>query len=159
MIEPTPCRMVWYHPAGADPAALPHAAMVVGVHNERCVNLAIFDAEGHLYHGTEVLLLQDGDTRPERAYAEWMPYQKGQSAKTEADTAATVDLAPLQAKVAGVETGVNAKLQELGDWIVKKFAEVEGRIAALAPSAAPPGFVHAASAADTTGSAAPQAAS
>jgi hypothetical protein len=29
------------------------------------------------------VLIQDGDERPDGCFAEWMPYQKGQAAKTE----------------------------------------------------------------------------
>lgn len=90
MIEPGIGRIVHFRPAGHAPDALPHAAIVVGITSERCVNLAIFDHEGHLYHGTDVQLLQDGDAPPtDHGYAEWMPFQKGQAAKTEALQAQT----------------------------------------------------------------------
>lgn len=85
MIEPGIGRIVHFYPAGHAPGALPHAAMVVGISSERVINLAIWDHEGHHYHGTDVQLLQDDDVPTEgHCHAEWMPFQKGQAAKTEA---------------------------------------------------------------------------
>ena len=85
MIKPGIGRIVHFFPAGHPAGELPHAAMVVGIHDDRTVNLAIFDREGHLYHGTDVALLQADDTPPaDRGHAAWMDYQKGQAAKTEA---------------------------------------------------------------------------
>ena len=48
------------------------------------VNVAGFDANGNPFKATSVQLLQDDD-QPNTvgAYAEWMPYQKGQAEKTE----------------------------------------------------------------------------
>lgn len=85
MIEPGIGRIVHFYPAGHAPGALPHAAMIVGISSERVINLAIWDHEGHHYHGTDVQLLQDNDVPTEgQCHAEWMPFQKGQAAKTEA---------------------------------------------------------------------------
>lgn len=100
VIKPTPGRQVWYHPSGVDKGIDPEdgqhrismasmatldqplAATVVGVHSDRMVNLAIFDANGILFTRRSVVLLQDGDVVPEHgAYAEWMPYQIKQAAK------------------------------------------------------------------------------
>jgi hypothetical protein len=85
MIEPTPGRVVWFHPlASANPHGRPHAALVAFVQDPRKVNLAVFDENGAPYSATSVPLLQDDDARPEGvAYAEWMPFQKGQATKTE----------------------------------------------------------------------------
>ena len=80
MIEPTVGRIVWYHPG---PTGV-HAAIITHVHGDDCVNLVIFDANGVPYQRTSVTLLQG--EKPEwltENYAEWMPYQKGQAAKTE----------------------------------------------------------------------------
>lgn len=89
MIKPTIGRVVWFTPAKDDPAQYdkkqPLAALVVYVHSDRMVNLAVFDQNGQMTHGrTSVPLHQDGDERPAGYFAEWMPYQKGQAAKTEA---------------------------------------------------------------------------
>jgi len=90
MIKPTIGRVVWFHPAsnsnesGFAPAPI-CAAIVAYVHSDACVNLAVFDANGNSHSKTSVTLVQDGEPPPEYGYyCEWMPYQKGQAAKTEA---------------------------------------------------------------------------
>lgn len=94
MIQPTIGRVVWFHPPSqvADgsfaPAAI-CAAIVAYVHSDTCVNLAVFDGDGKSHSFTSVMLVQDGDAVPDAGrYCEWMPYQKGQAAKTEALQAA-----------------------------------------------------------------------
>jgi len=83
MIEPTVGRVVWfYEPASQDPKN-PMAAIVTWVHSPRCVNLVVFTPNGHPIQRTSMTLVQDGDDRPTDAWAEWMPYQKGQAARTE----------------------------------------------------------------------------
>jgi hypothetical protein len=51
------------------------------------VNLTVFDHNGCPHSRTSITLIQEGDD-PNliggRAWCEWMPYQKGQAAKTEA---------------------------------------------------------------------------
>jgi len=99
MIKPTVGRVVWYWPNEHDHKALgafayegsdqPFAATVSFVHSDRMVNLSVVDHNGAQYERRSVTLLQDGDTVNSKAgYAEWMPYQKGQAAKTEALEAA-----------------------------------------------------------------------
>jgi hypothetical protein len=83
MIKPTVGRVVWYRPNGAIDKQ-PHAALITHVWSENCVNLAIFDSDGHPYQRTSVTLLQAGDLVPQDSYAEWMPYQLGQARQTEA---------------------------------------------------------------------------
>lgn len=87
MIKPTVGRVVWYRPGEHDGMPQGHdkqplAAIVTYVHSDRLVNLAIFDANGNRHRKTSVTLLQDGEAQ-NAPYAEWMPYQKGQAAKTE----------------------------------------------------------------------------
>ncbi len=90
MIVPTVGRIVHYRPYPLD--AIPHrsngdplAAIVVAVNDSRNVNLTIFDCIGHLHPLTGVTLLQDDDPAPASGgYCEWMAFQKGQAAKTEA---------------------------------------------------------------------------
>lgn len=92
MIKPTVGRIVWYTPSEFDRAAMtvhddkqPLAGIVTYVWNDRMVNLLVTDHSGAPYAKTSVPLLQDDDPRPETGFfAEWMPYQKGQAAKTEA---------------------------------------------------------------------------
>lgn len=91
MIKPTVGRKVWYWPSGLNrqPHDQPCDATVVYVHSERMVNLACFDSQGTPFARTSVPLLQDGDTATDvGAYAEWMPYQKGQ-ARRDAETIET----------------------------------------------------------------------
>lgn len=82
MIKPTIGRVVWYHPVDADPE-ITHPAIVTHVWSDTCVNLAIFASNGKPYAETSVFLYQGGDNRPTSKFAEWMPYQQGQAAKTE----------------------------------------------------------------------------
>ena len=83
MIQPTVGRVVLFHPFGKQDRTYP--ALVCFVHSDRMINLGGFDQDGVPFSACSVQLLQDGDTLPDvTAYAEWMPYQKGQAAKTEA---------------------------------------------------------------------------
>jgi len=89
MIKPTVGRVVHYYPAADDLGAKPDhgqplAALIARVWSDTCVNLAYMDANGVSYNKTSVLLVQDDDAaRPGSGYCAWMPYQKGQAAKTE----------------------------------------------------------------------------
>lgn len=101
MISPSIGRVVWYTPAtNEDPcfvksstAGEPCAALVAKVWGDRMVNLAVFDANGISHSRCSVTLLQDDDVGNELGrYASWMPYQKGQAAKTEALQAQTASV-------------------------------------------------------------------
>jgi hypothetical protein len=89
MIRPTVGRVVLYHKdkehdgriAGGIDGTL--AAIVCHVWSDRCVNLAVLDAEGQFFGRTSVTFWQGDTERPEGRYCEWMPYQLGQAAKTE----------------------------------------------------------------------------
>lgn len=89
MIKPTVGRIVHYWPSlrdpGPDPKGQPLAAIVAHVHSDVCVNLSVSDANGYPFNRTNVRLLQAGEDRPDMmGFCEWMPYQLGQAAKTEA---------------------------------------------------------------------------
>lgn len=94
MIEPTIGRVVLFWPTLAyardkgmayEDSGKPLPALITYVHNLRMVNLAVFDQNGENYPVTSVPLFQDGEPVPNGGfYCEWMPYQKGQAAKTEA---------------------------------------------------------------------------
>lgn len=91
MIKPTIGRVVWVHrPETLDPGQ-PEAALVTYVWGNTCVNVGGFDKAGNPFSITSLYLDQGEGPRPDwvTAYAEWMPYQKGQAAKNEAlETAA-----------------------------------------------------------------------
>jgi hypothetical protein len=84
MIVPTVGRVVWFHPSRSEGVTAPLAGLVAYVHSPTMINIAYFDVNGVAHSATSVPLHQDGDERPSGFYAEWMPYQKGQAAKTEA---------------------------------------------------------------------------
>lgn len=86
MISPTPGRVVWYRPNGKDgiqhDPKQPLAAIVAHVWSDTDVNLSVSDIHGNVHARTHVALVQ-GETVPSDVpYCEWMPYQKGQAAKT-----------------------------------------------------------------------------
>lgn len=86
MITPTVGRIVWFYPAGHSRNHQPWPAIVAHVWSDTCVNLAIFDSNGKPLEQppTSVLLVQDNMEVPSGGnYCTWMPYQKGQAAKTE----------------------------------------------------------------------------
>lgn len=92
MIKPTVGRVVWYTPAKDDYGRAqfacsfeqPLAAIIAHVHSDSMVNLTVFDANGASHGVCSVDLIQDGQPKPDHGrYCEWMPYQKGQAAKTE----------------------------------------------------------------------------
>lgn len=93
VITPAPGRIVWYHPAPNNNIPQlyeqPLAAIVACVWDDRRVNLSVIDAYGHHHAVKDVMLVQPDTTAPDAgvAYAEWMPFQKGQAAKTEMATA------------------------------------------------------------------------
>lgn len=96
MIQPTNGRIVWFYPASGDadfPPSGPFASIVTWVHSDHLINVCAFDGSGDSHGRQNVYLKQDEDENPapEGAYCQWMPYQKGQAAKTEA----------LEAKVQG----------------------------------------------------------
>ncbi len=89
IITPTVGRVVLFRPgigfAGIQmPDGDPLPALISRVWNDRLINIGGFDADGKPFSATSVPLIQDGEPAPTGFYAEWMPYQKGQAAKTEA---------------------------------------------------------------------------
>lgn len=96
MIQPTVGRVVWFHPSTSDQElgrflqaheGKPFAAIVTHVWSDAMVNLCVFDPNGVPHPRTSVQLVQPEehpDHRPAGHFCEWMPYQKGQAAKTEA---------------------------------------------------------------------------
>lgn len=84
MIKPTVGRVVWYVPAPGDTIPCGDqvlAAHIAYVHSDDCVNLMVIDMHGDTHTRSSVTLVQDGAR--EGSYCTWMPYQKGQAAKTD----------------------------------------------------------------------------
>lgn len=93
VIKPTVGRVVWFYPSqNTDEAGFarhpdgggPYAALIAHVWNDHMVNLSVFDANGAAHPRTSVPMLHGECDVPEHAFCGWMPYQKGQAAKTEA---------------------------------------------------------------------------
>lgn len=86
MIAPTVGRVVWLYGASGTNIDYnqPFAATVAYVHDDRMINVGYLDHIGGPHQAQDVMLLQDDDAKPEgEPFAAWMPYQKGQAAKTE----------------------------------------------------------------------------
>lgn len=90
MIKPTIGRVVLVqNRTGSTDISQAEPALVSYVWSDRMINVGGFDHNGMPFAFTSLTLLQDDDTPPAiGGYAEWMPYQKGQAAKTEALEAA-----------------------------------------------------------------------
>lgn len=91
-IKPTVGRVVYFIPAGSliisDYTTGVCAALITAVHNENCVNLTVFDANGQHHARCSICHVSTLPEVPEGGvqkydYWDWMPYQKGQAAKTE----------------------------------------------------------------------------
>lgn len=90
VIKPTVGRIVWYWPGATDPGIdngdQPLAAIVTHVWSDSCINLSAFGQDGTPHGRKSVTLIQEGEGRdPDNSFAEWMPYQKGQAAKHDAE--------------------------------------------------------------------------
>lgn len=94
VIKPTVGRVVWFWPNGKYSGGQPYAATIAYVHNDRCVNIGYLDANGIPMRATSVFLAQDGEPEPGGWFCEWMPYQKGQAAKTEQLEKAFAEIQP-----------------------------------------------------------------
>ena len=95
-ITPTVGRVVLYHPVPADgqaPDTL--CALVAAVHSPECLTLCVVHPSGGTFPANEVrhadLAERHGDhAAPCEPCWEWMPYQIGQAAKSEAGIAEQV---------------------------------------------------------------------
>jgi hypothetical protein len=89
MIKPTVGRNIWVHRPGSmsENNGQPEAGFITYVHSDVCINVAGFDANGVPFAATSVQL-RHGEPLDAASelwpWAEWMSYQKGQAAKTEA---------------------------------------------------------------------------
>lgn len=80
IISPTVGRIVWYRDETVSEGQ-PHAAIVTFVHDDRLVNLCVFDYDGRPYPQTSVYLAQESDEAVPVRFCQWMPYQIGQAKK------------------------------------------------------------------------------
>ena len=84
MIKPTIGRVVWVQNRyGSTDTSQPEPALISYVWSDTMINVGGFDHNGMPFNSTSLRLRQDDEDAPQGAYAEWMPYQKGQAAKTE----------------------------------------------------------------------------
>lgn len=86
MIHPTIGRKVWYWPNGEGvnhSSGQAYDATVVYVYTQGLVNLVVRDHQGNQFPKLCVTLAQDREAQP--GECEWMPYQKAQAAKHDAD--------------------------------------------------------------------------
>ncbi len=79
MIKPTIGRVVLVHRGTGQPCP----ALICQVWGDSCINVGGFDNGGAPFSLCSLHLKQDESEQPPLPYAEWMPYQKGQAAKTE----------------------------------------------------------------------------
>jgi hypothetical protein len=85
VITPTVGRVVWvFRPNDTNDPKQPEAALISYVWHDRMVNVAGFDHNGYPFGLTSLPLVQGDEPKPEGNFAAWMPFQKGQAAKTEA---------------------------------------------------------------------------
>ena len=92
VIKPTINRNILVHRSNAIDKLQPEAGYIVYVHGDDCINIAGFDANGQHFSATSVYLHQGDAPLPawclpneeghHGTWAEWMPYQIGQAAKT-----------------------------------------------------------------------------
>lgn len=95
MIKPTVGRVVWFYKYIPEHGHKgPLAAHVAEVHSDSMVNLMVIDSDGTPHPRTSIPLIQEGGEKPLGDFCEWMPYQKGQAAKTEALEAIVGGAAP-----------------------------------------------------------------
>ena len=93
MIVPTIGRVVWFR---TSEAKQPYAAVITFVWSDSLVNLCVFHPNGNAMARTSIHLHQEGEEYPSGDYAEWMPYQIGQAAKTQEIQDAQQALKPRQ---------------------------------------------------------------
>lgn len=85
MITPTVGRVVWViRPFITTDIKQPEVGLITYVWSDGMINVAGFDHNGEPFKISSLVLLQDDEPKPEGNFACWMPYQKGQAAKTEA---------------------------------------------------------------------------
>jgi hypothetical protein len=82
-IKPTLGRVLWFTPHPAAGIQDQQTAHIAKVNDDGTLNLMVIAPDGYPYGVQSVPLVQDDEDKPSSAYAEWMPYQLGQAAKTQ----------------------------------------------------------------------------
>lgn len=125
-IIPTVGRVVYFTPASTSPLIRDYksgvcAALVTAVHNDNCVNLAVFDASGNQYARRSVChvstVTADDDVKKYDTW-DWMPYQKGQAAKNEQLEAKLGETTPQQ-RVLLEKHDLDEKIEKLSAFLSK----------------------------------------
>lgn len=90
MTQPTVGRVVWFWPSINELLALPRAGQPLAAHvaavsdDGSTVTLQVIDANGYAHARQDVPFFEGG--HPDgRSYADWMPYQRAQHAKQDAE--------------------------------------------------------------------------
>ena len=86
MIKPTVGRVIWWfeHDNVTDLIVGPMVALIADVYPSGRVTLVGWDLDGKPRIGLKhVRIVENGDATDEDVWAQWMPYQQGQAAKTE----------------------------------------------------------------------------
>jgi hypothetical protein len=84
-IKPTNGRVLWFWPdVGLNPGGQPWDAHCAFVHLDGRINVGGFNPDGNPYRAKNVPIWNGEGAKPTVPHCEWMPYQKGQAAKTEA---------------------------------------------------------------------------
>ena len=93
MTQPTVGRVVWFWPSINELLALPRAGQPLAAHvaavseDGSTVTLQVIDANGYAHARQDVPFVQPNCLPPAfgGSYAEWMPYQRAQHAKQDAE--------------------------------------------------------------------------
>lgn len=81
MIEPTVGRVVWYWEEPNQKQ--PMKADIARINSDGTINIGGLNEFGYHFARQSIPLWQGDGDKPKGRYCEWMPYQKGQAAKTE----------------------------------------------------------------------------
>ena len=110
MTQPTVGRVVWFWPSPDEQMALPREGQPLAAHvaavseDGSTVNLQVIDANGHAHARQEVPFCEGGLLPGGQSYADWMPYQRAQHAKQDAERPAPAPLGCSDSPSPNVET-------------------------------------------------------
>lgn len=111
----------------------PCSATVAYVFSDHCVNLSVVDHGGVTHQLSSVRLLQDDDKpNGEGYYAEWMPFQKGQSGATDKAAAVVADAGAVHQALEAKGTEILGYLTSVEERIKGFLAEGHDKLVAAA---------------------------